>query len=100
MRAVEAKGRTQKITWEIVGINTDPKEDIRVLEKFSYRTGYMRSTTKRNIIGGDLNLSYSDLNGHAEKSRGTHVFLNGVVWENGYTQAVNSPTPRDALLDV
>ena len=41
-----------------------------------------------------------DWNGHAEKSRGTPVFLNRLVWENGYTQVINSPTRGDALLDV
>jgi len=48
----------------------------------------------------DLNLPYADWNGHAEKSRGTQVFLNRLVWENGYTQVVNSPIRGDALLDV
>ena len=41
-----------------------------------------------------------DWNGHTEKSKGTPVFLNRLVWENGYTQGVNSPTRGDALLDV
>jgi hypothetical protein len=36
----------------------------------------MGRTTKHSIIGGDLNLSYADWNGSAEKSRGTHIFLN------------------------
>jgi hypothetical protein len=71
-----------------------------VLEKFTYRTGYMESTTKRSIFGGDLNLLYTNRNGHAEISRGTQVFLNRLVEENGYTQAVNNPTQWDALLDV
>jgi len=57
-------------------------------------------TTKRSIIGGDLNLPYEDWNGHAENCRGTQVFLNRLVWENGYTQVINSPTRGDALLDV
>ena len=35
----------------------------------------MGSTTKRSIIGGDLNLPNADWNCHAEKSRGTQVFL-------------------------
>jgi hypothetical protein len=39
-------------------------------------------------------------NGHAEKSRGIQVFLNRLVWENGYTQVVNSVTQGGALLDV
>jgi hypothetical protein len=35
-----------------------------------------------------------------EKSRGIQVFLNRLVWENGYTQAVNTPTQGDDLFDV
>jgi hypothetical protein len=31
---------------------------------------------KRSIIGGDLNLCNVDWNGHTEKFKGTHVFLN------------------------
>ena len=100
MIAVEVKGRNPKSTWEIVGKYTAPKEDMRLSEKLADRTGYMVRTTKRSIAGGDLNLPYADSNGRAEKSRGTEVFLNRLVWENGYTQVVNSPTQRDALLDV
>ena len=77
--AVEVKGRTLKIMWETVGIYAAPNEDMRVLEKFTRRTGYMGSTTKRSIIGGDLNLPSADWNGHAEKSRGTQVFLNRLL---------------------
>jgi len=47
---------------------------------------------KCSIIGGDLILPYADWNGHVEKSRGTQVFLNRLVWGNGYTQVVNSLT--------
>jgi len=39
----------------------------------------MGNTTKRSIIGGGLNIRNADLNGHAEKSRGTKVFLNRLV---------------------
>jgi len=46
----------------------------------------------RTIIEGDLSLLYSDWNGHADESRGTQVFLNRLVWENGYTRVTNSPT--------
>jgi len=46
----------------------------------------MGRTTKRSIIGGDLNLPYADWNGHVEESRGTGVFLNRPAWENGCTQ--------------
>ena len=79
MTAVEVKGRDPKITWEIVGIYRAPNEDMRVLEKLADRTGYMGSTTKRSITGGDLNLPYADWNGHAEKSRGTQVFVNRLI---------------------
>ena len=63
-----------------------------MLEKLADPTGYSGRTTKRGIIGGDLNLPCADWNGHADKSRGTQVYLNRPVWENGYTQVVNSPT--------
>jgi len=48
-----------------------------LLEKLADRTGYMGRTMKRSIIGGDLNLPHADWNGHAEKSKGTQVFLEG-----------------------
>jgi endonuclease/exonuclease/phosphatase family metal-dependent hydrolase len=73
---------------------------MRLFEKLADQTGYTGRTTKRSIIGGDLNLPYADQNGHVKKSRGTQAFLNRLVWENGYTQVVNSPTQGDALLDV
>ena len=60
----------------------------------------MGRTMNRSISEGDLNLPYADWNGHAEKSRGTQVFLNRLAWEKGYTRVVNSPTQGDALLDV
>ena len=98
--AVKVKGRDPKNTWEIVVIYRAANEDMRLLEKLANRTGYMGTTTKRSIIGGDLSLPYADWNGHAEKSRGAQVFLNRQVWENGDTEIVSSPTGRDALLDV
>ena len=60
----------------------------------------MGKNTKRSIIGGDLNLPYAHWNSHAEKSRGTQVFLNRQVWENGHTPVVNSSTRGNALFDV
>jgi hypothetical protein len=60
----------------------------------------MGGTTKCSIIGRDLGLLYADSKGHADKSKGTEVFLNRLVWENGYTQLVNNSTQRDALLEV
>ena len=92
MIAVEVKARDPKITWKISGIYTAPNEDMWVLEKLADRTGYMGSTMKHSITGGDLNLPNVDWNGHMEKSRGTQVFLNRLVWEKGYTQVVNSLT--------
>jgi len=56
MIAVEVKGRGPKITWEIVGIYRARNEDMWLLEKLADRTGYLGRTTKRSIIGGDLNL--------------------------------------------
>jgi len=100
MIAVEVKGRDPKPTWEIVGIYRAPNEDMRSLEKLTDRTGYMGRNTNCRIIGGDLNLPYADWNGHAEKSKGTQVFLNSLVWENGYTQVVNSSSREDVLFDV
>jgi len=92
MTAVEVRGMGPKITWEIVGIYRAPNEYMRLLEKLVDGAGYMGRTTKRSIIGGDLNLSYANWNGHAENSRGTPVFLNRLVRENSYAQVVNSPT--------
>jgi hypothetical protein len=79
MTAVEIKGRDPNIKWEIVGICRAPNEDVSLLEKLAYRTGYMRRTTKHSIIGGDLNLPLADWNGHTENSRRTQVFLHGLV---------------------
>jgi len=75
-----------------LGIYRAPYEGMELLEQLADWTRYMGRTTKGSIIGGDLNLPYADWNGHAEKSRGTQLFLNRLVWENGYTQVVNSPT--------
>jgi len=100
MVAVEANDRDPKITWGIVGIYRAPNEDMQLFEKLVDRTGCMGRTTKPSVIGGGLNLLYADWNDHAEKSRGTHVFLNRLVWESRYTQVVNSPTQGDAFLDV
>ena len=58
----------------------------------------MGRTTKPSIIGGDLSLPYADWNSHGEKSWGTQVFLNRLVWESGYTHVVNSPNKGDAVL--
>jgi len=82
MIAVEVKGRDPKITWGILGIYRAPNEDMQLLEKLADWTRYMERTMKHSIIGGDLNLPYTDLNGHVEKSRQTQLFSNRLVWEN------------------
>jgi hypothetical protein len=74
--------------------------DMRVIERLAARTDYLGKSTKRSIIGGDLNLPSADWNGNAECSSGSQAFVNRLVWENGYTQVVDSPTRADALLDV
>ena len=88
--SLEVKGRDPKITWE----KRRHIQTSRCKKKLADRNGYSGRTTKRSITGGNLNVTYADWNGHAEKSRGTQV------WENGYTQVVNSTTRRDTLLDV
>jgi hypothetical protein len=97
MTEEEVKGRDPKITWEILGIYRAPNEDMQLLVKLADQTGYMGRTMKCSIIGCDLNLLYADWNGQVEKSRGTSVLLNRLVWENSYTQVVNSPTRGDAF---
>jgi hypothetical protein len=100
MIAVEVKGRDPKFKWEVVGTYRAPNEDMRVIERLAAQTDYLGKSTKRSIIGGDLNLPSADWNGNAECSSGSQAFVNRLVWENGYTQVVDSPTGGDALLDV
>jgi hypothetical protein len=98
--AAEVKGRDPKFTWEIIGTYRAPNEDMRVIERLAARTDYLGNSTKRSIIGEDLNLLSAERNGNAECTSGSQAFVNRLVWENGYTQVVNSPTQGDALLDV
>jgi hypothetical protein len=92
MKAAELKGRDPKFTWEFLGIHRAPNDDMRVIERLEDRTGYLGKPTKRSIIGEDLNLPSADWNGNAECSSGSQAFVNRLVWENGYTQVVDSPT--------
>jgi len=55
---------------------------------------------KRSIIGGDLNLPQVDWKGIADSTIVTQAFINGLVWNNGYSQVVGKPTRGDSLLDV
>jgi hypothetical protein len=98
--ALEVKGRDSKLTWEVVGIYRAPKEDMRVIERLAARTDYLGNSTKSSIIGEDLNLPSAYWNGNAECTSGNQAFVNRLVWENGYTPVVDSPTRADALLDV
>jgi hypothetical protein len=100
MIAVEVKGADPKYTLEIVGIYRPLYEDLRVIERLAARTGYLGNSTKRSIIGGDLNLPQADWKGKAEATNETQIFLNRLVWDNGYRQVVGSPTAGEALLDV
>jgi hypothetical protein len=51
------------------------------------------------IIGGNLNLPSADWSGNAECTSGSQAFVNRLVWENGYTLVVDSPTLGDPLLE-
>ena len=74
MIAIEV--RDPKFTWEIIGIYRAPNDDMRVMEMLAARTSYSGNTTKRSIIGGDLNLPYVDWNGNAGCNNGTQAFIN------------------------
>ena len=41
-----------------------------------------------------------DWNGKAEDNNPTQALVNRLVWDNGYSQVVYSPTKGDAILDV
>jgi len=47
-----------------------------------------------------LNLSRPDWKGVAVEVSGFQVCVNNLVWDNGYTQVVSSPTIGDKLLDI
>jgi hypothetical protein len=90
MIAVEVKGRDPKLTWEIIGTYRAPN-DMRVIERLVARTVYTGNCTKCSITGGDLNLPYADWNGNAGGNSGTQAFINSLVWENVFSQVVDSP---------
>jgi len=78
--AVEVKGRNTKLAWELVGDYRALSEDMRVIESLAARTGFSGNCTKRGIIGGDLNLHYSDWNGNVVGNSGTEALINSLVW--------------------
>jgi hypothetical protein len=45
-------------------------------------------------------VTLADWNENAEEINGIQAFINRLVWDNGYTLVVGSPTRADALLDV
>ena len=83
MIAVEVKSRNPKFTWEVVGVYRAPNEDMRVIERLVVRTGFTGISTKRSIIGGDLNLPCADWNGNAVENSETQALINSLVRENG-----------------
>jgi len=76
MIAMEVKGRHPKFAWEVVGVYRAPNEDMRVIERLAARTGFTGNSTKRSIIGGDLNLPYADWKGNAGGNSGTLALIN------------------------
>ena len=100
MTATGVKSREPKFTWEIVGIYRAPNDEMRVMKKLAARTGYTGISTKRSIIGGDLNLPYADWNGNVSCNSRTEELINSLVWENWFTQIVDITTIRDGLLNV
>ena len=83
-----------------MGVYRAPNEDKRVIGSLAARTGFAGNSTKRSIIGGDLNLPYADWNGNASGNSGTQALINNLVWENGYRLVIDCPKQGDALLDV
>jgi len=77
MIAVEVKGGNPKFAWEVVGVYRAPNEDILVIERVAARTGFPGNSTKRSIIGGDLNLPYADWNGNGGGNSGYQALI---VW--------------------
>jgi hypothetical protein len=70
------------------------------LERLVARTGCTKNPAKRSIIGGDLNLPQVDWDVRAEGQNVTQALINSLVWENGFSQVMDSPTRGDAILDV
>ena len=54
------------------------------------RTVCTGNSTNCSIIESDLNLPYSDWNINAGWNNGNKSFTNSLVWENGFTETVDS----------
>ena len=80
---MEIKGSDPKCTWEMEGIYRAPNEDTRVIEMLAVQTGFLGNSTKRSIIGGELNFPQVEWKGIAEGASVAQEFINRLVWENG-----------------
>ena len=102
MIAVEIKSGNHKFIWQVVGlpVHRAPNEDTRFSERLVARTRCTKNSAKRSVIGGDLNLPHVDWNGNTEGKNLTQALFNRLVWENGFSQVIKSPTRGDAILDV
>jgi hypothetical protein len=73
MIAIQVKGRDPNFTWEILGIYRTPDDDMRIMKKLAARTGYTGNSTKRNIIGDEVNITFVDWNGNVGCNSRTQV---------------------------
>jgi hypothetical protein len=76
MIAVEVKGMDPKYSWEIIGIYRAPNKDMLAIERLAARTLLTQNSTKRSIIGGDLNLPQANWNGDVGNTNlvATHMY--------------------------
>ena len=100
MIAVEVKGMDPKYTWEITGVYRAANEEMLAIERLAACALPARNLTKRIVIGGDMNSPQAEWKGDAEKASGFHAFVNNLVWDGGYSQAVSGRTRGDVLLDI
>ena len=98
--AIEVKGSDPTYTWEIIGTYRAPNEDTRIIERLAAKTGFLGNSTKRSIIGGDLNLPHVNWKGIADSPSAAQTFINRFVLDNGYTQIADKPIRGESLLDV
>jgi hypothetical protein len=64
------------------------------------RTGCTSNSAKRSILRGDLNLPQIDWYGKTEENNVNQALINSLVWENGFSQVIESPTVGIATLDA
>jgi len=56
---------------------------MRVIERSAARTGFTGYSTRRSIIGGELNLPYADWNGNEFGNIRTKALIKSLGMENG-----------------